>query len=92
MRVNLFGRVWRLIWVSKKKLGRNLGDCDSPDAPKKVIRIRDGLEPQDELRVLIHEFLHGCAWWAAEEWVDRASTDIAASLWKLGWRKNEGTK
>ena len=91
MRIRLLKHVWRLIWVDKKKLGRGTwGDCDPPSKPKRLIRLRDDLEPKEELRVLVHEFLHACAWWADEEWVNDASTDIASTLWRLGWRKSEG--
>jgi hypothetical protein len=91
MTLQLLGRVWRLLWV--KRLGRNTaGECESPDTPKKVIRILKDLEPENELRLVLHECLHACAWWLDEEWIDSASRDLARVLWRLGWRKVENPK
>lgn len=90
MRIRMLGRIWWLMRVSKKKLRRGTcGDCDPPNKPKKAIRLQEDLVPEEELRVLIHEFLHACAWWADEDWVHRSSTDIASALWRLGWRKGD---
>ena len=85
MKIRLLDRVWRLLWVKKLDRGDG-GTCDQPDARQKAIRILADLEPREELRLLIHESLHACHWWADEEWVDSVSDDIARLLWRCGWR------
>lgn len=88
MQIRLLGRIWRLIRVKKLTRGQG-GECDAPTTPRKAIRILEGLSEEDELRLLIHEFLHACNWWADEEWVDEVSSDMANALWRLGWRKTK---
>lgn len=63
------------------------GACDHPEKPAKRIRIVRGQEPREELDTIIHECLHATDWHKDEAWVTEVSTDIAAVLWKLGWRK-----
>jgi hypothetical protein len=91
MKLRLHGRFWRLIWAKRFK-GGHYGDCDPPNTPKKVIRILKDMKPEEELRLVLHECLHACGWWADEEWVDDTSSDISHVLWRLGWRKVEGKK
>ena len=63
--------------------------ANAPVAPGKFIRIRRGQKPLDELDTIIHECLHATDWHKDESWVTEVSADIAAVLWKLGYRKTE---
>jgi len=38
------------------------------------------------LTTLIHEFLHAENWAETEDVVDRVSTEIGRTLWRMGWR------
>jgi hypothetical protein len=63
------------------------GLCDAPDTEGKRIRIRKGLRGRQELDTLIHEMLHAAYWDMDEGAVHDAAHDIAAVLWRLGYRK-----
>jgi hypothetical protein len=64
------------------------GMCDPPDAEDKAIRIRKGIKGRQELDTLIHEMLHAAYWDMDEGAVNDAAHDIAAVLWRLGYRKH----
>lgn len=83
----LCGRRYELVYVH---LPSNLdGDCDPPDRPHKKIRIAKRLEKDqlELLKTLLHESLHGCLWDVSEEWTEQAANDIAALLYREGWRR-----
>jgi hypothetical protein len=61
--------------------------CDPPDRTRRTIRIREGLSPERELDVLIHEMLHAAYWDLCEEAIEATATDIAHALFELGYRK-----
>lgn len=84
MRVLLRGKSWRLLFTPLKACD---GECDSPTARSKRIRVSPHLAEERTLEVLIHEMLHACSWDTAEEAVDESAHDIAAVLWKLGYRR-----
>ena len=61
------------------------GECQMNDAPREMWiakRIR-GLRL---LEALVHESLHACFPDLTEDAVEEAGRDIAAHLWRLGWR------
>lgn len=91
MRIKLLGKHYDLRFVARlgPKSQPFAGDCSHPDAPAKRIRIVRGQEPREELDTVIHECLHAVDWHRDEEWVHQVATDIAAVLWKLGYRKTE---
>ena len=92
MRHKLLGKYWNIEFVSPSKLQRDKktqGDCDSPTAKNKTIRISNKLTPKKEMEVIIHEALHACDWYKDEEWVETAAEDIARLLWKLGFTKSK---
>lgn len=68
---------------------RNDGHCDSPESPRKKIRVKSGLPDPYRLEVIIHELLHASLWQGDEEWVDTTAHDIAEVLAKLGYRRAE---
>lgn len=84
MRVTVNGKRWLVRFVPRLA---NCGDCDPPDAKGKTIRIQAGMQPQLELDTVIHELMHAGNWSLSEEHVNQVATDIAAALWKLGYRK-----
>jgi hypothetical protein len=61
--------------------------CDPPDRTRRTIRIREGLSPERELDVLIHEMLHGAYWDLCEEAIEATATDIARALFEMGYRR-----
>lgn len=87
MRVNIRGRAWQLQFVALKDCD---GFCDPPDAKSKRIRVKRSLAEPRRLEVLIHEMLHACSWDTAEEAITDSARDIAAVLWKLGYRRSDG--
>lgn len=62
------------------------GCCDPPWRTEPEIWIVDTLRGKDELRVLIHEAIHGQDWAAPEDLVDTRSTQLADLLWDYGYR------
>ncbi|MAT51470.1 MAG: hypothetical protein CMK32_09840 [Porticoccaceae bacterium] len=62
------------------------GECDAPHVKGKQIRIRSDLTGRRLLDVLIHEFLHGAFWHLSEESVEQTASEMAAFLWRLGYR------
>ena len=71
MNVSIRGRRWRLRWCTRLL---NKGDCNIETG---TIRIRRGLEPDDELETMIHEAIHACHWDLSEEAVEETATDVA---------------
>lgn len=84
MRVTIRGRRYE---ITRPRLKAARGDCDHPATPSKRIRIRRDLSGEIELDTLIHELLHACCFDLAEDVVNESATDIAAVLWKWGYRK-----
>lgn len=62
------------------------GDCSNPQESHRIIRYYLGLRGEERLDILIHEMLHACFWDVREEGVSEASTDIARTMWKIGFR------
>lgn len=86
MRVKLCGKYWQLRFTT---LHLHSGECDAPRKRDKEIRIDKRLAGRDQLETLIHEMLHATDWRADEEHVQEAAEDIAAVLWRLGYRRSE---
>ena len=87
MRIKVGGKYWNLVFTELDE--ETGGECDSPDTNGKEIRIATDIKNQDELEVIIHELLHAADWSKDEEWVEVIADDIARTLWKLGWKKND---
>lgn len=86
MRVKLCGKYWTL---RRTTLHLNAGECDAPAIRNKEIRVDKRLQGHDELETLIHEMMHATDWRADEEHITEAAKDIAAVLWRLGYRRSE---
>jgi len=63
------------------------GVCTNPQDPKPTITISDRLQGCEQLETILHESLHGAAWWLSEEFIDDAAHDLASLLFRLGYRK-----
>lgn len=91
MQFLLNGKRWRLerATIRRKQNGRTiLGECSSPDAKPRVIRVDKRIDGESELDVLLHELLHAAAWDVLDEsFVDTTATGIARLLWRIGYRK-----
>ena len=75
-------------WVLGRVRGKyEKGACDAPSVPGKEIDVPIGGARLQDLDTCIHEALHACFWDLDEEAVDATAADIAAFLWRLGWRK-----
>lgn len=58
------------------------------DVPlEKEICVSSHLSPRAYLDCLLHEALHACFVNSPEQEIDRAATDLARFLWRLGYRK-----
>ncbi len=62
------------------------GYCDDPRKKNKKIIVDPELYGLEELDTIIHELLHAADYTKTEAWVNESATDIAAVLWKLGYR------
>jgi hypothetical protein len=83
--LQIAGKRWRLRFV--KGLGTDVGQCDSPSTPQKEIRILASLSGIEKLDTIIHEFFHAANWHVDEEFTDAFATDLARTLWRLGYRE-----
>jgi hypothetical protein len=63
-----------------------LGECDPPYQEKKEIRFSRHDSWKQLLDTHIHEALHACLWDLDEHDVSETARDIAAFLWRLGYR------
>ena len=85
MRVKIGNKYWNLIFT---KLDETTGwECYSPDTVNKQIRISNDIPDEEELDIVIHEFLHAADWSKDEEWVEQIAYDLSHILLKLGWKK-----
>jgi hypothetical protein len=92
MLVTLAGQRWTIRWVNwlghrSRRRGRNLGDCDWDARVIRIVRKVDGHGPRCELDTYIHEALHAIFPWMPEWIVEKAATEMARMLWKLGYRR-----
>lgn len=88
MRIKICGKIWQLRFVPTLGDGK-AGDCDPPEAKSKTIRVLSRLRGERQLDILIHEMLHAADWHRSEEWVEETASDIARSLYRLGYRKGD---
>jgi hypothetical protein len=83
MQLTILGKRWLLSFTQLPK-GKD-GDCDSPDTPRKEIRIHHKLKGRARLEAIVHEMLHAADWTKDEEWIHYTAADIARELTKLGY-------
>ena len=74
-------RVRNLAGVSRDALGQ----CDFE---RKIINIPIAGDTLEEMDTCIHEGLHCCMPYLAEDAINQSATSIAKLLWRLGWRKH----
>jgi hypothetical protein len=81
----LGGREWRIEFVTRSRLPRDLGACYWD---KRLILVRYDQSPKDIVDTLIHECQHALSeiHFAAEAWIDQTSTELADVLDRLGVR------
>lgn len=78
-----------------------VGWCDKPKIPDKkeypAIRMPNGLafgstrKAKEDLIILLHECLHAENWEKTEKLIDMVAIDIGTLLWRLGYRRNNGS-
>jgi hypothetical protein len=79
MRITICRKTWRLRFVPR--LGKdNRGDCASPRAKDKQIRIATRYRGKELIELMIHECLHAGLWCLDEEAVHDIAHDIARTL------------
>lgn len=99
MRLKILGRWWRLRFVNKLPTRgprnpdeRVIGECDPPTVKNKEIRVLAKASEKEQLESLIHEMLHAAGWHIDEDFVARFAEDVARSLWRLGYRREDDGK
>jgi hypothetical protein len=81
----LGGREWRIEFVTRSRLPKDLGACYWD---KRLILVRYDQPPKEIVDTLIHECQHALSeiHFAAEAWIDQTSTELADVLDRLGVR------
>lgn len=64
-------------------------DCSSPESSKREIRVRQVLRGKARMETVIHEALHAQTWTRTEADVARSARELAALLWRCGYREVE---
>jgi len=80
--VKLGDEPWTIFYTKHKK-----GQWGLCNHKQKVIEISRRAKGKIELDTLIHEMMHATCPFLDEFQVDYSATDIAAVLWKMGYRK-----
>lgn len=62
-------------------------DCSAPDQTPREIRVRQTLRGKARLETIIHEALHAQTWDRTEADVARSARELAALLWRCGYRE-----
>ena len=78
------GKRWLIRFVEKAD---EWGSCEEPTGVDKTMFLSPKLKRLDALDTTIHESLHACFWDIDEEVVEKAASDIARFLWRLGYRR-----
>ena len=85
------GKRYKITTATKRAMGVNRGDCDSPSGPGKTIRVgNDLMQPSKDkelMEVLLHEGLHACMWDVSEEGIHQTADSLANLLWRCGYRR-----
>lgn len=90
LRFKLNGQPFSLRFVREDMLADgNMAECGPPrtDGKTRHIWIADNVPEKEELELCIHELLHATCWDLDEGVVERGAREMAAVLWRLGWRK-----
>ena len=85
LNASVCGKMYRL--RSVRAASAMHGECDPPNKAKKEIRINQRLSGRALCETVLHELLHASAFdLLSEHYVTHAARDIAAVLWRLGYR------
>lgn len=87
MKFKLRGEDWSVKWCGR--LRKLWGYCDHEENFIKVSKKATGVTKLD---TIIHEALHGAFPDIKEEAVNEVGSDIAALLWKLGYRETDNVE
>jgi hypothetical protein len=87
VRIKVLDKLWRFLRVPGTELRGKYGDCDSPNAKRRTIRVWDKLTGERELETIIHELIHAGDWHRDEASVQQFAADAARILWRLGYRR-----
>lgn len=92
--LKILGKVWSLEYPAKRLPPDRWGDCDSPETPKRKIRIHKDIDVNSKqfLNIFLHEYTHAGEFTKDESWVKEFSDDLTKILWKMGYRKVETTR
>ena len=88
--IYLGGIRWRFRFVRSSEIPNDRwADCSHPSDPKRQLRIRQVLKGKIRLETILHEALH--AQWPddTEEKIALSGKELAALLWKCGYRQIE---
>jgi len=91
VQLTIRGKKFRL--VRYRRMPRGFSDCNGFCSPPRaddkpsVIGIWSSLGGRKELEIVVHELLHAAHWDLAEEAVDETARDLAAALWRMGYRR-----
>ena len=86
----LAGLRWRIRFVKSNQIPFDRwADCSFPGDPKREIRVRQVLRGKAKLETVIHEALHAQTWTRSEDDVRRSARELAALLWRIGYREVE---
>ena len=91
MYVKILGKRWHLKFVPKSRARGWFGLCSHPDTPQRTITVEAGHVQSVELEVTIHECLHAASFPLSEEFVTEFAADVSRILFRLGWRKTDGS-
>jgi hypothetical protein len=82
------GRRYKIRWVPRMS---DLARCDSPHTKAKEMVFEVGLhkDPSEELRIYLHEALHGCLWDLDEATIEACCEDISRFLRRLGYHRDK---
>lgn len=64
-------------------------DCSAPSDKRPEIRVRQVLRGKARMETVIHEALHAQTWTRSESDVARSARELAALLWRCGYREVE---
>ncbi len=85
MRITILGKHWNLRFCNTG--ANHHGRCDPPSIPGKEIKVSSRIRGQLKLDTIIHELTHAAGWHIDEPFVEQFATDVARTLWKLGYRE-----
>lgn len=92
--IKISGRSWQLRFVSggEFEMEKQLGECDSPTAKNKSIRIANDIDGELLMDTVIHEMTHAAFPMIGEDFVEQFATDVARVVTSLGYARMDNAK